>query len=374
MKGNTSLLICCLIGASFLGYFGLRYKSSDTQSELMAQEIIPEQSGIFAVGRLEPKGEILTISGLLGSRVAEIAVQEGDWVEKGQILAFLSDYQVQLSRRNFAASRVRELFAQFQAEMNAAKIQVQESQAQLRLIDQPQASEIEAQQAVLEGAKVELENSTIRYERYRQLRDNGAISDQALEDQRLLVEQAQTKVEQAQATFDRLTYSRLSSLQKANITVNYSQANLEQIRNRIPLESAQRELELAEAQLEQTIIRAPESGKILKVFTHPGEAIDSQGLLELGDTRNMYAIAEVYETDITMVKVGQVAKIHSPVFDKPLLGYVERIGQSVYKNRLVSDDPGARSDSRIIEVAIKLKSSSEVAALSRLQVDVEIDL
>jgi len=72
----------------------------------------------------------------------------------------------------------------------------------------------------------------------------------------------------------------------------------------------QRSRNLAEARLRRTIIRAPRAGRILRILTYPGEAI-SDGILQMGDTRQMYVVAEVYETDVGLVKLGQPATITS---------------------------------------------------------------
>jgi len=47
-----------------------------------------------------------------------------------------------------------------------------------------------------------------------------------------------------------------------------------------------------------------------EILTYPGEAI-SDGILQMGDTRQMYVVAEVYETDVGLVKLGQPPTITS---------------------------------------------------------------
>lgn len=86
-------------------------------------------------------------------------------------------------------------------------------------------------------------------------------------------------------------------------------ANLPLTQVDVALKSAQANLNLAEARLKRTIIRAPRTGRILRVLTYPGEAIGNDGILEMGDTRQMYAVAEVYEADAALVKLGQTATI-----------------------------------------------------------------
>jgi len=87
----------------------------------------------------------------------------------------------------------------------------------------------------------------------------------------------------------------------------------------------------------------------------------------------MYAVAEVYETDIGRVKVGQRATVSSPAFEGALAGVVDRIGMQVAKQDVLATDPVARTDSRVVEVRVKLDESARAAALSNLQVEVAIE-
>jgi len=133
------------------------------------------------------------------------------------------------------------------------------------------------------------------------------------------------------------------------------------------------DLTAARARLALASVRAPEAGQVLVIHAREGERIGPQGLLELGKTDRMYVVAEVYETDIGQVAIGQHAIARSPALGAdPITGTVERIGQLVARNDALGLDPIARIDSRIIEVFILLDDPARVAALTNLQVDVEI--
>jgi HlyD family secretion protein len=135
---------------------------------------------------------------------------------------------------------------------------------------------------------------------------------------------------------------------------------------------ADADLRRALAAQERSDIRAPVAGLVLDVHTRPGEMIGPLGILELGRVDRMYAIAEVYETDIARVRVGQPATISSRAFARPMGGVVERIRQQVRKQDQMGTDPAARKDARIVEVEIRLDDSTPAAALSNLQVEVAI--
>jgi HlyD family secretion protein len=136
---------------------------------------------------------------------------------------------------------------------------------------------------------------------------------------------------------------------------------------------AHAELARAEAELELSRIRAPMAGQVIEIHKREGERLDEGGLLELADTSVMYAIAEVYETDIGGIRVGQRASVRSPALPRPLTGSVEKIGLKVNKKDVLQTDPVADADARVVEVEIRLDQSELAAALTNLRVDVVLE-
>jgi HlyD family secretion protein len=128
----------------------------------------------------------------------------------------------------------------------------------------------------------------------------------------------------------------------------------------------------ARAELALSEVRAPIAGRVLAVHAHNGERVGAEGLIELGRTDEMYAVAEVYETDISRVREGQPAVITSAALESSLTGRVERIGLMVAKMDVLGTDPVAKTDARIIEVDIRLDEGQDVSKLTYLQVTVEI--
>lgn len=85
----------------------------------------------------------------------------------------------------------------------------------------------------------------------------------------------------------------------------------------------------------------------------------------------MYVVAEVHETDLPLIKVGQTATVVSRngAFNQTLNGKVTEIGWQVFKNNVLDDDPAANADARVIEVKIRLEDSKPVEGMTNLQVD-----
>ena len=142
--------------------------------------------------------------------------------------------------------------------------------------------------------------------------------------------------------------------------------------SQLKVEVARAELQGAQSAVDMDTVRAPVRGQVVAVHARQGERVGPLGIAELADTERMYAIAEVYETDVGRVKPGQHATVRSRAIDPSLTGTVERIGMKIGKLDVLDTDPAARTDARVVEVTIRLDDSARAAALSNLQVEVAI--
>ena len=172
---------------------------------------------------------------------------------------------------------------------------------------------------------------------------------------------------EAVLTIARSEMARQQDLSKKSLT---SKANFDAAQ--MDLDIALDDLAAARARLELAVVRAPLRAQVLEIHAYPGERVGPEGIMELGRTDKMYAVAEVYETDITAVKVGQAAKIRLSAMDRELTGKVERISLKVGRLDVVGTDPIAKTDARVVEVFILLDDSEAVSRFTNMQVKVEI--
>ena len=170
--------------------------------------------------------------------------------------------------------------------------------------------------------------------------------------------------------------------------IQTEQAMLEKLKEVRPVDVkvAQAEVEKAavyinriQAELEDFYVRSPVAGQILKINTRVGEQVNtSQGIVEVGRTQQMYAIAEIYETDVSKIKVGQRASIISEHggFAGTLHGTIDHIGLQIKKQDILDSDPAADKDARVVEVKVRLdpEDTPKVAGLTNLQVRVTVNL
>ena len=111
------------------------------------------------------------------------------------------------------------------------------------------------------------------------------------------------------------------------------------------------QVDLADSEL-----RAPLAGTVLKIHSRPGERPAGDGVLELGAGDQMEAVAEVYESDINRVKLGQVVSLVSENggFSGSLQARVIRISPQVRQRAVLSTDPTGDADARVVEVRLAL--------------------
>jgi HlyD family secretion protein len=186
--------------------------------------------------------------------------------------------------------------------------------------------------------------------------------------QGIALQRAELERFQAEAAHAEREVRRLEQLRRGDAASNVAFEAA-----RLARDVARANLSRAEAELALSQVRAPIEGQILKVHAREGERVGPEGIVEIGETASMYAVAEVYETDIGRVRIGQRARVMSPALESPLDGSVERIGLRIGRQDVLRTDPVADADARVVEVEIRLDNPVAAARLTNLRVDVLIE-
>ena len=377
---RNSWVVSIAGGAIALGLLGLGVSRllppKQDLSKLEATATPLQRVEVAALGRLEPRGEVIRVGGANTELLKRLDVKQGDTVRAGAILGYLDSYEERLADRNFAASQLTEARQKLAAATQLGEAQIQEAQTRIQQVQAPRGAETEALRANIRQLESELTLATQNLARQQSLRQAGAISQQSLDQQLSTTRQSEERLKNAQALLVQKESEQAANLRNAQAQAQSQQADLSVAQVQTAVESSQQNLNLAEARLERTIIRAPSSGRVLRVVTRAGEAIGTNGILDLGDTSQMFVVAEVYETDVGLVRLGQPAVISSRngAFSESLTGKVSSIGWQIFKNNVLDDDPAANADSRVVEVKIQLDNGKAVEALTNLQVDVKINV
>ncbi|MDL5057260.1 ABC exporter membrane fusion protein [Geitlerinema calcuttense] len=417
---NRRVLGIAIAAVAFTGasvYYAISQFGPKPQTPAIAQTT-PTIQYVTALGRLLPETEVIRVSAPLSldkDRLAELNVQRGDRVEANQIIAILDSRDRLENALNQAQERLRVAeakLAQVKAGAKSGEINAQQAtirrleaqwqtdtaaqQAVISRLEAQLQGEIAAQQATVERLEAAQQNAEAEYRRHEQLYKDGAISTSLFDSKRLTWETQRQQLNEARVILERIQNTGRQQLNEARVTldrlertgsqqVNEAQATLEQIAEVRPVDvqAAQAEVDAAladvkkaESDLNQVFIRAPIGGRILEVHTRPGETLSDNGVVDLGQTDRMEAIAEVYQTDVGKIRSGQTAIITSDSFDGELRGTVRLVGLQVGQQSVFSNQPGENLDRKVVEVRIRLnpEDSQRVADLTHLQVQVAIQL
>ncbi len=383
--------IIATLSAVSLGIVGfglflmLRPSSTVGPTEEPTTEEAIEKRKISALGRIEPQGGIYNVaapSALSSSRVLRILVQEGAQVQQGQPLAVMDSYE-QL-RASAIQSEAQLMEAQSNLEQVKAGAKVGEIQAEVAAAAASQANirsqiaEVDAKAASAAVIEAELRKAQVDLNRYQNLYKDGAISESDFEVRQLTFITKQRELDEALRQLDSAR-SELEAIAKRfeqaeQQVVSVSEVRPEDVRRaEAGIQSALANLARAKAELDQAAVLAPIEGQVLEIHTSNGEAVGDDGILDLARTDRMTVVAEIYETDIRDVKVGQLAKVTSPALATSLQGRVAQVGLKIDKKDVLDTDPAADTDARVVEVTVLLENSTPVANLTNLQVNVAID-
>ena len=142
------------------------------------------------------------------------------------------------------------------------------------------------------------------------------------------------------------------------------------------LTQARVQLRKVQSDLVQSELRSPIDATVLRILARPGERPGEAGILELGNTDQMEVVAEVYESDINRVRVGQPATLISENggLTSTLKARVVRITPQVRQRQVVSTNPTGDADARVVEVRLALDPSdlAKVRQLAGLKVIVRL--
>lgn len=374
----------------------------------------PVISTVTALGRLEPRGDVLSISAPTAEgRIEELRVKEGDRLAKGDIIAVMSSESRLKAALRQAEEQVRVAQAKLgQVQSGAKDGQIEAQRADIARLGIERVGDYNTQSAVIARLDADLagaiktqastrlrliadvKNAQLEADRHDQLFQDGAVSASLRDSKRLAAEVALRRALEAQSEAERVRNTLRQQLNEARAAlvriqsakaeqIDAARATLDQIKEVRPadVQTAQAEIgqaraavEKAAADLEQAYARAPQAGVVLKIYSRAGEKIATEGLIDMGQTQRMVARVEVYESDVKRIKEGQSAVVMSDAIGETLTGKVSEIGRKVLRQNVINTDPTLNADARIIEVWIELDpaASDRVARFTNSQVTAKI--
>ena len=170
----------------------------------------------------------------------------------------------------------------------------------------------------------------------------------------------QVDIRTAQREYNRLerlvatNFVAAQRLDQARDAIAQAQARLGS--QQASVQTARARRDQAAYNVELTVIRAPQNGRIVRRYANPGagaSTLNVSNMFDLEPDAPRIARAEIVESDIPNIRDGQAVEI-TPEGDptKVYVGAVLRRAAVFGARKLASDDPSQRSDERVIEVVV----------------------
>lgn len=289
-------------------------------------------SGIVTV---EDKQRIYAnVNGIL----REFAVKEGDAVKKGQVIGKIDTSDVE--------SRIMEIDAQIElARANLSKAQAGSEPEELA-----QERERVAQ------AERDYDNAKREYERIRQLHESGATTQQELD-------KAKAQVDSALSA---LNVARQQYALKQKGPRREEIASLEaQINSRLA------EKALLEKERVQSVLVAPADGTVIERAAENGQYVNKgTKILTLANLNHLLIEADINESDVSKIRLGQTAVIEGSALGKQKLS-----AKVIRISPIAVTTPNSSGQGEKTRVKVTLEPSGDLSALKPgFHVDIDISV
>lgn len=237
------------------------------------------QALVSGNGRIEATE--INISSKLSGQLEEILVQEGDFVEPGQVLARIK------------VSALEAQLREVQAQQRQAQDGIATAEAQVAM----RISEKSAAAAMVEQRETELVAAKNRLARTEILAKDGAVSKQQLDDERADVKSVAAVLSAARAQVD----SAQSAIVAARSQVSSARSQVDAIKATI---------ERINFDIEDAQLKAPLKARVQFLVAQPGEMIAAGGrVMNLIDLSDVYMTFFLPETVAGRIAIGSEVRI-----------------------------------------------------------------
>lgn len=271
------------------GVVALRQQRSlfDQPGETAVAEFGRIEIPITATGEAKEARRVEVKSEASG-RIEQITVEEGDLVEKGQVLVVLNpkDEQRNVNQRKAAVEQARANYERLKLAFERAK---QELPLNIAIAEHKVAQ-----------AKAAFDRANAEYRNKERLYEQGHAAELEFVVARSLMLAAQADWESAKGELEKLRRTGPIAVEEARAMMEVAKAELD---------SAEEALREAEQRLEKTVIKSPIAGRVVKIPVSEGWVISSGTasftggtvLMEIVDTSELIVEAQVDEEDIDRV-------------------------------------------------------------------------
>ncbi|MFT3698172.1 MAG: HlyD family efflux transporter periplasmic adaptor subunit [Kofleriaceae bacterium] len=299
---------------------------------------------IVAPGRVEPFRDPVQLAFETGGRIVAIEVDEGDVVKAGQVVARLDD--------RMAKARV-----------SGAEAALAQAKARYDLARRgPRREDLDAAKADAAAATAEADHRSLEQARSEKLGAAGAIASASVD-----TDLAAARVSTATAAAASARYASLARGTRAEQIAEAAAS----------VEAATADLEAAKVALDQTLLKAPADGVVLRRLVEVGTLVGTLTplpVVSVADLGKLEIRAEIDEADVAAIQMGKTAFATADAFgDKQFPIHVTRITRELGRKQVRDDDPRAKVDTRVLEVVASFDAPPSVALPLGLRMYVHVD-
>jgi HlyD family secretion protein len=235
----------------------------------------------FARGNGRIEAVEIDIATKTPGRIREILVNEGDFVSAGQVLARMDTEQLQAQRR------------QAEAQLQRAMINVETAKS---LVNQREA-ERRAAEAMVDQRIAQLDTTSRKLDRSEQLIKTSAVSQQVLDDDR-----------SANATAKAALAASQAQVAASEAAISSSRALV--IDAGAAVDAAKAAIESINADLNDSVLKAPRDGRVQYRVSQPGEVLAAGGrVLNMVDLGDVYMTFFLPTADAGRVAIGAEVRL-----------------------------------------------------------------
>ncbi len=336
---------------------------------------LSKASQVFAQGRLLPAQGMIRISALPGDRIEEIAIKPGQPIRKGATIAKLQSFGLKSLELEAALLKLAEAKALLEVkqkeaslQLDATKLKQQSASIQLK---QALAHRQQATEGIAQVDSLSKQIATLERLRNDPL-TRAAIGTIELETRRNEMQRAMSVNQQAVLASDQAVELSELQLEQAERMVVSASESLLLVDKGAPIASLEKQIEILKEQVQQSQLLSPIDGFVISVNSEAGERVGQLPIAEIADLSAMVCMAEVHESDVGKLEIGNRVELRSSAIQRTLTGTVMRIDRVVGAIQMRSPNPMARSDFRAVPVWISIDLKDVEIASRRLQLQVDV--
>jgi HlyD family secretion protein len=223
----------------------------------------------------------IDIATKIAGRIEEIKVNEGDFVEAGQVLAKMDTAVLEAQRK------------EAEAQLQQAHISIETAKSQVTQREAEKAAAV----AVVAQRNAELSAASSRLSRTQRLADRGTVSVQTLDDDRAGYESANAAVSAAEA-----------QVAASDAAIGFARSQVIEAQSQVVAVEAT--IERIQADIDDSALRAPRDGRVQYRVAELGEVLSAGGrVLNMVDLSDVYMTFFLPTADAGRVAIGSEVRL-----------------------------------------------------------------